>query len=97
MSKPGPICLKCKVEFVCTQNDKLVNDISTVCFSSTYWLGDLFRCPICHAEIVVGFGIDMNADQAGKFGHCVHSVTFARTVRQLTEYANQFERGGDEN
>ena len=51
-----PICVRCRVEYRCTKNDQLVNDAAIGNFPATYWFGDLFACPRCGSEIVVGRG-----------------------------------------
>jgi hypothetical protein len=33
----------------------VVNDPTAGGFPSTYWAGDIFKCPECSAEVVVGF------------------------------------------
>ena len=50
-----PICVKCKVEMACVENQFLVRDPAGPGFPSTYWFGDRFQCPDCSSEIVAGF------------------------------------------
>jgi len=53
-----PICAKCSVFFRCEKNDYAFE----VGFGDgthrpfTLWLGDLWRCPGCDTEIIVGAG-----------------------------------------
>jgi len=56
MSRPAPICASCAQEMRCKKNDFPVKDKASGSFPSTVWLGDLFKCPSCGTEIVVGFG-----------------------------------------
>ena len=90
---PAPICATCQIEMICKQNDKLVNDVRAANFPSTYWLGDLFECPVCHSGIVVGFGREISAEQAAAIGFdTTASMTFAHEPAELQRFAEQFER-----
>jgi len=73
------------------QNDKMVNDVTAAGFESTYWRGDLFECPVCGAEIVVGFGREISAERLQEIGFAANgSLTFAYEPQQLEKYADQF-------
>ncbi len=93
---PAPICVKCQVEMRCEKNDRLVNDVRAADFPPTYWLGDLFRCPKCHTEIVVGFGGEMddvtveNLREGGALSG--DSMCFAYSPGQREHHADQFEK-----
>lgn len=58
---PGPICLECRVEMQCVENDFLVNDPRVGDFPETFNLGDRFQCLSCEKEIAVGFGRGIQA------------------------------------
>lgn len=99
---PAPICVSCQLEMRCEQNERFVNDVRAGNFQPTYWLGDLFRCPKCHAEIVVGFGAAMDEAkilrmQRKKLIALQISITFARNLSQLSEFASQFKGVVDDN
>jgi len=51
--KPS-ICVPCKQEMQCEQNDFTVNDPVSGGFPATYWTGDKYKCPNCGHEIVTG-------------------------------------------
>ena len=93
---PAPICVQCQLEMRCQQNDYLVNDLHTLNLGSTYWLGDLFKCLKCHAEIVVGFGREMDElkmFQLRKSGVACHdSIVFAHELSQLEKFPSQFRK-----
>ena len=97
---PAPICVECQVEMRCKENDKLVNDVTSGCFPSTCWLGDMFECPVCFSEIVLGFGAEIGVEQLDHLRSVglIHkpSMTFAREPRQLQEYADQFKKQIDQ-
>ena len=53
MSRCGPpIRVPCAVEMRCVKNEYAVADPEP----STYWLGDMYRCQQCAAQVVTGFG-----------------------------------------
>jgi len=56
---PVAICLQCRVEMRCVENDCLVNDPKVGAFPETYNFGDRFECPCCEAEVAIGFGRDI--------------------------------------
>ena len=51
-----PICCRCRVTMRCVRNDFPVRDGAFGNFPSTYYSGDLWKCPHCEAEIVTGLG-----------------------------------------
>ncbi len=51
----APICLTCRVEMRCVENECLVNDPRYGNFPRTFHFGDRFRCSSCGIEIVTGF------------------------------------------
>lgn len=55
MSQPTPICVECRIEMRCEKNSQLVNDPKVGQFASTYWVGDVWKCPSCGHRIVTGF------------------------------------------
>ena len=50
-----PICFRCRCEMRCEKNSQIVCDTEACGFPSTYWVGDVFKCPECSSEVVVGF------------------------------------------
>ena len=46
-----PVCAQCCVEYHCLKNEVLVALGSRGIFDA-----DLYRCPTCRAELIVGFG-----------------------------------------
>ena len=93
---PAPICVQCQMTMRCEKNDRLVNDVCAGDFSPTYWLGDMFRCPKCHTEIVVGLGIEMDdvtvANLRAGGALSGDSMCFAYSPEQREQYADQFEK-----
>lgn len=51
-----PICLGCRLQLVVEKNGFIVRDPQVGGFPSTYYSGDLMRCPGCGHAIVGGFG-----------------------------------------
>ena len=49
----------------CEKNSFIVCDSKKEGFSSTYWSGDKWKCPICGQEIVCGFGTGTQEIAAG--------------------------------
>ena len=50
-----PVCVKCKVEYICEKNEFVVTwtKKGRLVYQKN---GDKFKCPKCEHEIVVGFG-----------------------------------------
>ena len=75
MGSPRPICAPCRVTMYCAKNEVLVSDKKVDEVPSTYWFGDLYRCPACGAEIVTDFGLPISAEDSNLgrahivFGH----------------------------
>ena len=101
---PAPICITCGLEMRCEKNDQFVNDVTADQFPSTYWSGDLFRCPACRAEIVITnrkFEAisrtwtprerDAWLRRYGNSDDGRLSITFAYSPEQREQYADQFE------
>jgi len=60
---PMPICVKCEVEFRPKENDvRVVKWFSSPPRPCAIWCADLWTCPKCGIEIVVGFGRDSIAE-----------------------------------
>ena len=58
-----PVCVKCKIEFIPKQNGVTVADYflkNTKIYK--LWKADLYKCPKCGVEIVVGFGQNAYAE-----------------------------------
>jgi len=93
---PSPICVQCQLVMRCEKNDRLVNDVRAGDLPATYWLGDLFKCPKCHTEIMVGFSREydeLEMLQLRKNGIADHdSLAFARDLPQLDKFASQFKK-----
>lgn len=55
---PRPICHKHLIEMYVVKNDIMVGDREIAGFQSSFWQGDLYRCPHpdCDASVVTGFG-----------------------------------------
>ena len=52
-----PVCVKCNTEFLPEKNGVVVVD--TASFGDyKAWAADMYECPSCHAQIVVGFPTD---------------------------------------
>lgn len=56
LSRSTPICVKCKVLMQCHKNSQLVKDPAINRFPSTFWSGDVWKCPGCSCKVVTGFG-----------------------------------------
>ncbi len=50
-----PVCVKCTVEMTPAKNDFLVEEMSDTEHSYRVWSTDLYRCPACRMEVVIGF------------------------------------------
>lgn len=57
MTGPGvPVCVGCKVIYQCEKNSVLVRDPHFKDgFEGTWWRADLYRCPGCGSQIIIGF------------------------------------------
>jgi hypothetical protein len=73
-----PICFLCKLEMTCEKNEVMVKDKAVGKFPSTYWYGDLYGCPECGAQIIVGFGKPMDAEKAEKMADAKTALEFTR-------------------
>ena len=49
-----PICAACGTRMRCKKNDFIVGHNDN--YSEVRWNGDLYNCPQCLIEVVVGFG-----------------------------------------
>ena len=56
LTRSTPICVKCKVLMKCHKNAQFVRDPQFEGFPSTYWSGDVWKCPGCSCKVVTGFG-----------------------------------------
>ena len=45
-----PVCYACRVEMRCHKNGQAVVN------GGSLWHGDVYRCPLCGVQVVVGFG-----------------------------------------
>ena len=63
-----PICWACRREMRCAKNSVPVRDrevadgLGNVQFPSTVQLADVWRCPACGAEVVVGRGAPLSGE-----------------------------------
>ncbi len=51
----NPVCRKCEVELKPEKNGVWLEDLASF-GSYKLWQADLWKCPICGIEIVIGFG-----------------------------------------
>lgn len=61
-----PVCAKCGRMMRCKKNEFLVKDKPTpgLDLPVVVWSGDMFECPECGAQVVVGFGKGMIGETA---------------------------------
>ena len=59
----APVCGLCRVLMRCVKNEQMVKDKPVDENPSTFWSGDTFACPVCHGEVILGFGGPMPANQ----------------------------------
>ena len=62
-----PICYDCNVEYACYSNDFLVNDRQVGPFPSTFWFGDVWKCPGCEHKIIIGRGAPISGNRSKKW------------------------------
>jgi len=55
-----PICANCGTKMQCKKNDYIVGGNDG--YNEIRWNGDLFNCPQCLIEIVIGFGTGYKVD-----------------------------------
>ena len=75
-----PICMTCGIIMRCKKNEFVVKDPRVGDFKSTYWSGDLYQCPKCGVEVVVGTGMGIDHDTAVKGGIANEAREFAYSV-----------------
>jgi hypothetical protein len=56
LGKDTPICVQCKVAMRPHKNGQRVKDPAVGEFPSTYWCGDIWKCPGCSCKVMTGFG-----------------------------------------
>lgn len=56
-----PICVSCRAKMRCKKVGFIVSHNNG--FSEVQWRGDLFNCPQCLVEIVVGLGTGYKVDK----------------------------------
>jgi hypothetical protein len=71
-----PICVRCRREMAPGVNEFLVKDKAVGNSPSTYRFGDLFECPDCGAQVVVGFGKGLTESEVG--GRAKDALEFIR-------------------
>ena len=59
-----PICANCGTKMRCKKNDFIVG--ADEGFGEVRWRGDLFSCPQCLVEVVVGFGMGYKTNDPSK-------------------------------
>lgn len=57
-----PICVKCRKAMTCKKNEFYVKDGESGPGFATVWSGDMFECPTCGGQVVVGFGEPMSVE-----------------------------------
>ena len=69
-----PICVKCRKSMRCKKNEFMVKESDGQ--DRAVWSGDMYECPECGQQVVVGFGLPMMgdnakiyADEATEFSH----------------------------
>jgi len=72
-----PICMKCKIVMRCKKNEIVVKDPEAGGFPSTYWIGDLWECPTCGAEIATGFGKPITHERAASIADRAHEFLYS--------------------
>ena len=50
-----PLCVKCQVEYRPEKNDVTVEEMTSF-GSYRLWSADLWECPSCHNQMIVGYG-----------------------------------------
>ena len=50
-----PVCVKCRCEMRPHKNDFIVEEMADTDRPYRVWSTDLWRCPSCKAEVVMGF------------------------------------------
>jgi hypothetical protein len=53
----------------CEENGVLIRDPEAGGFPSTYWVADLWRCPVCGHEINQGRSKELTEEQARRHGY----------------------------
>ena len=53
---PQPICVMCQVEYRPEKNGVIAEEMATGIGSYKLWYADLWKCPVCDHQIIVGFG-----------------------------------------
>lgn len=60
-----PICAKCGRMMRCKKNEFPVKDVpSGLNIPLVVWSGDMYECPKCGAQVVVGFGKGITGEAA---------------------------------
>ena len=57
-----PVCAACGTRMRCKKNDFILGH--TDAYSEVRWNGDLYNCPQCQVEIIVGFGKGYKVDSS---------------------------------
>jgi len=66
-----PICVPCRIEMRCEENGVLIRDPEVGGFPSTYWVADLWRCPVCGHQIITGRSRELTKEAAAAHGRPV--------------------------
>jgi len=59
-----PVCVKCSRDMLPKTNDVTLVDVYQK-VETGLWLGDLWHCPECGVEVIIGFGTQVPPRDAG--------------------------------
>jgi hypothetical protein len=59
-----PVCATCGTKMCCKKNDFILGTNDG--YSEIRWNGDLFSCPQCLIEVIIGFGKGYKVDPSSK-------------------------------
>ena len=62
------VCPKCSCEYRCKKNEVSVEELGMNGEKFRVRSGDLWACPICHNEVVIGFGRAVHAYEPVLYG-----------------------------
>ncbi len=72
----APICVSCKRKMVCKKDRYAVKDPPVGRIESTVWVGELFVCDECGAEVVLNFGRPLLPEHALAYGDGALEFTY---------------------
>ena len=89
MSQNGKICAKCRVELRVKTNDVRPVEM-TINGPAHVWAADLWHCPVCGLEVLLGFGESAWSSQ-GELGEELARLE-AGSFKLYRFWINQLER-----